>query len=334
MRNLIKKIQNTVFQNKLFEKGDKIILAVSGGPDSVCMLDIFSQLQKKYDLELIIAHVNYGLRGKDSDADEKFARKLAGKYGMEILVYKANVGTRFIASEKRAQLIAPLQKDISENALRNIRYNFFEKIRKNNNFDYIAVAHNRDDQAETFLMRVIRGTGTSGLSAMRFKNNHLIRPLLDISRAEILDYLKENNLQWRLDKTNLESKFLRNKIRNILIPMLEKKFNPDIKKTLADSTVSIAEDENFLSETSEKIFRNLKDLRVSKIISLHPAMQRRVLRIAITSKKENLENISSAHIEEALKIITSDKNKPQVVIFRGLKLTRKGDKLNIEKLNK
>ena len=324
MPNLVKKFQNTCFQHSLFEKGAKIVLAVSGGPDSTCMLDIFPRLQKKYDLKLLIAHVNYSLRKKDSDLDEKFVRDLAEKYGIEIFV-KNMLETQNFASLRK--------KNISENYLRDVRYEFFEKIRKENNFDFIAVAHNRDDQAETFLMRAIRGAGTAGLAAMRFKNNFIIRPLLEISREEILDYLKKNKLKWRLDKTNLESKFLRNKIRNKLIPMLEKNFNPDIKKTLADAAASIAEDEDFLSKTSKKAFRNLKELSVSKIIKLHPAIQRRILRIAIAAQNKNLKNISAAHIEEALKIIKSDKSKSQIVIFAGLKITRKGDKLEIEKIN-
>ncbi|MFA6047449.1 MAG: tRNA lysidine(34) synthetase TilS [Parcubacteria group bacterium] len=313
MKSLVKKVQNTIFQHKIFERGSKIILAVSGGPDSTCILDIFSKLQKKYDLELIIAHVNYGLRGKDSDKDEKFVRDLAKKYGLKIKILKPG-----------------FRKTPSEKELRDIRYDFFEKVRSENNFDLIAVAHNQDDQVETYLMRIIRGAGLQGLSAMQYKNEKVIRPLLNIPRAEIEKYLKENKLKYRIDKTNLESKYLRNKIRNKLIPYLEKNFNPQIKKTIFSSIETIAEDLEYISQVSDRAYAKNKELSVKKILDLPPAIQKRVILRAISDKKSGLKDIESAHIKELIKIIASNKNKRQVVLFKGLKVTRQGDKLKIE----
>jgi len=314
--NLAKKVQNAVFRHSLFKRGSKIILAVSGGPDSVAMLDIFSQFEKKYSLETIIAHINYGLRGVESDKDEDFVRSLAERYGLRIRVFRPKIKTG----------------SNLENNLRDVRYAFFEKIKKENNFDLIAVAHNLNDQVETFLMRLIRGSGLTGLSAMEFKHNSIVRPLLGVSRTEILNYLKENGLAWRLDKTNLESRFFRNKIRNKLIPYLEKEFNPKITKTLSDSIDSIAQDSAYLSDISRETFKSFFKIKVSKILKLHPAIQRRVLRTAIESKKKDLKNIGSAHIEELIKIIRSTKNKSQIAVFKGLKITRKGDRLNIENI--
>lgn len=316
MKNLVKKIQNSVFENSLFERNAKIIIGVSGGPDSVCLLDIFCKLQKKYSLQLIIAHVNYNLRGKDSDSDEKFVRDLAEKYNLKIEILKPEINFK-------ANL---------ESKLRDIRYAFFEKIRKKNNFDWIAVAHNSDDQAETFLMRIIRGAGLLGLSAMKYKNNSrkIIRPLLAITRQEILEYLKINKLKYRIDKTNFESNFLRNKIRNKLIPYLKKNYNPNIRKTIFDSTVSIAEDYSYINELAEKAYQKSKGLSVKKILSLHPALQRRVLFRAISEKKQTDKNIEFAHIKEILKAIKSAKGKNQTVNFAGLKMIRKGDKINLQ----
>jgi len=162
MTNLTKKVQNTIFQHNLFSRGAKIILAVSGGPDSVCMLDIFTKIRRKYNLQLIIVHVNYALRGRDSEKDGKLVRKLAKKYNIPFFVLQPKI-------KNQANL---------ENQLRDIRYAFFEKIRLENNFDLISVAHNLNDQVETFLMRVIRGAGLQGLSAMKHKNGNVIRPLL------------------------------------------------------------------------------------------------------------------------------------------------------------
>ncbi|MFZ2975193.1 MAG: tRNA lysidine(34) synthetase TilS [Candidatus Moraniibacteriota bacterium] len=310
MPNLTKKVQNVIFQNNLFNREAKIILAVSGGPDSVCLLDVFSRLQKKYSLELIIAHVNYNLRGKDSMGDEKFVQDLATKYNLEIF----------------AQSIEIPKKNISENYLRNIRYDFFEKLRVDYDFDFVAVAHNADDQVETFLMRILRGSGMSGLTAMKFKNEKIIRPLLSVSRKEILEYLQERNLTYMTDKTNAQNLYLRNKIRNKLIPSLEKDFNPKIKETIFDSLVSISEDSEYLEKTALK---NSNSLEIKKLEKLHPAILRRVLRNNIKDTKGDLKNISTNNIEEIIKIIKSTKNKTQIVILPGLKITKKNDKLQI-----
>lgn len=317
MTNLVKKVQNAIFQYELFSHGSKIILAVSGGPDSVCLLDVFSKLKTKYNLSLIIAHVNYGLRGKDSNEDEKFVRGLAEKYGLDIFVLDlAKTPRRGVST--------------SENALREVRYNFFEKLRADNKFDFIAVAHNLDDQAETFLMRIIRGAGLIGLSAMKFKNQKIIRPLLGTTRREILEYLKQNKLKYCLDKTNRENKFNRNKVRNKLLPYLEKSFNPQIKKTIFDATLSIAHDNDLISRLASKAYQNNRTLNVKKLLILHPALQKRIILLALAEKHSGLKDIEAAHVEEILKIVRSAKNKRQVVVFKGLKAIKRNGRLIIE----
>ena len=317
MSNLIKKVQNTCFQNDLLKKGDRILLAVSGGPDSVALLNIFLSLQKKYSLELAIVHVNYNLRGTDSQKDEELARKLAKKNSLKIFIKNVKVA----------------KKNISENYLRNLRYDFFEKTRSKNKFNFIAVAHNADDQVETFLMRIIRGSGLSGLSAMKFKNNFIIRPLLATSRREIIEYLKKNKITYRIDKTNKQNLFLRNKIRNKLIPQLEKNFNPNIRETVLNSLYSISEDAEFLENSTEKYFKEIGELKIKDLKKLHPAILRRVLRKKLEAKRGDLKNINTRNIEEIIKIIKSTKNKNQFVIIPGLKITRKNDRLNIIKIN-
>jgi tRNA(Ile)-lysidine synthase len=315
MRNLVKTIQNTIFQQQLFGRGAKIVVGVSGGPDSVCLLDVLAKIAPKADLELIIAHVNYGLRGKDSEKDQEFVARLAEKYKLITYGLQPAIG-----------------KNSSENELRNIRYDFFEEVRKENNFDFIAVAHNADDQAETFLMRVIRGSGLQGLSGMKYKNNFIIRPLLGISRKEILEYLKKNNLSYRTDKTNSQNLFFRNKVRNNLIPYLEKNYNPTVRKTISDAVTSIADDYSFLEDYGQQLIGKHKELSVKNLLALHPALQRRVLLLYIRRQQGNLKDIESAHIEEALKALRSTKGKNQVVVFKGLKLVRKGDKVIISQL--
>jgi len=342
MPNLIKKFQNISHRHNLWQKNSKIVLGVSGGPDSVCLLDIFSKLQKKYTLKLIIAHVNYGLRGKDSDRDEKFVRNLAEKYNLPIFVSNPDDPK----AELSTNLKLGFRKKPTENIMREIRYDFFEKIRRQNNFDLIAVAHNADDQVETYLMRLIRGAGLNGLSAMKFKNIHpvksakggpaprefdrgaIIRPMLGIWRQEILHYLDETDKTdktYRIDRTNKTDLFFRNQIRNRLIPQLEK-FNPGIKQTIFYATCSIAEDNDFLEKSAQKFY---KVASAKKILSLHPALQRRLILKKIAVVQGNLKDISAANIEEIIKILKSTKNKSQIVVFKGLKLTRRGDRVII-----
>jgi len=321
-KNLIKTIQNTIFQQGLFERGPKgasakIVVGVSGGPDSVCLLDVLAKLAPKYGLELTVAHVNYGLRGKDSNKDEEFVCELGKKYGIKV----------HPLSPPGLNL-----SGVSENELRNIRYSFFEDVRRENDFDLIAVAHNSDDQVETFLMRVIRGAGLQGLLAMKYKTGKIIRPLLGISRKEILNYLDKAHLTYRTDKTNKQNLFLRNKIRNKLIPFLEKNFNPKIRKTIFGATTSIAEDYAFLNNYAEDLTARQKGLSIKKLLTLHPALQRRIVILYIRKAQDNLKDVESAHIEEVLKALRSTKSKNQVVIFKGLKLTRKGDRVIFSRL--
>lgn len=317
MKNLIKKVQGEANNYNLWQTGSKVVLGVSGGPDSVCLLDILAKIKEKYGLNLHIAHVNYCLRGNDSEEDEKFVQKLAEKYQINLSVLKAG---RLKKNES------------SEDNLRNIRYSFFRKIREELEFDSVAVAHNQDDQAETYLMRVIRGAGMLGLSAMKHRSGEIIRPLLGISRKEIMKYLKENNLKYRIDQTNKKDLFFRNKVRNKLIPYLEKNFNSNIKKTIFDSTLSIEEDLSLISELSSRAFEEMKDFRASEVLKLHPALQKRLILREIEKKKGDLKNIESVHVEEILKIIKSQKSKIQTFCFQGLKLTRKGDKLDLFRL--
>lgn len=285
MKNLIKNFQNFSHEHNLWKKGSKIIVGVSGGPDSSCLLNIFANLQKKYSLEIIVAHVNYRLRGRDSEQDEKFVRDLAIKNNLKV----------YTLSPSLSRLQARGNRTPSENEMRDIRYDFFEKVRKENKFDLIGVAHNADDQVETFFLHFLRGAGKDGLSGMKAKNDKIIRPLLFAWKKDILDYLKENKLSFRLDKTNKENKFTRNKIRNILIPYLEKNFNPKIKKTILRTIEILVEEESSKNNIS------------------------------------NLRDITSSHIREIIKILKSSKNKRQILSFQGLKVERRGDKVIIAK---
>lgn len=342
---LIKSIQNFAFQNDLWEKDTKIVLGVSGGPDSVFLLDFFAHIAPKYDLKLHIAHVNYSLRGKDSEKDEAFVRRLGEKYDIEVSVLKT----------KKAQYRGNL-----ENSLRNIRYEFFEDTRKKLGFDLIAVAHTMDDQAETVLMRILRGSGLNGLGAMKPKSGNIIRPLLQTGRNVMVAYLKQKGLVFRTDLSNLDTKLTRNRIRHELIPFLEKNFNPSVKKTLSEWSAIVADDYDFIEKNAERFAKaackskeecfvfcaRSKALRARSTTipspenkcatfsgenfeKLHPSMRRQVLRIIIKNIKGKTEDIENKQVEEMLKVLKSTKSKPQTAFIAGLKILKKGDRVEI-----
>jgi len=283
----------------------------------VCLLDVFHKLKKKYNLKIIIAHVNYGLRGKDSEKDERFIRNLAKKYSLPIEIKRG--------SGVRGQGLK------SEEGLRNFRYDFFEKLRKKYQADVIAVGHNLNDQAETVLMRIMRGTGLRGLGAIKFRNNGIIRPLLNIYRKEILAHMRKNKLSFRIDKTNLKADFTRNKIRNKLLPYIAKSFNPNIEEALYKLSKSVADDYDFINSFAREWLAASKIPTVSELNSLHPAIQREVVRLMVEKHNPGLREIEAGHIDEILKIARSEKNKRQTIRLKGLKIERISDKLIISR---
>lgn len=310
MSGFIKKFQNQVFHKKIFERESGIILGVSGGPDSVCLLTIFSLLKDKYHLKLKVCHVNYGLRGKYSDGDENFVKKLAMKSNLEFS------GVKFFQKDN--------SKQNPEESMREFRYDFFEKERQKSGFDYIAVGHNLDDRVETFFLNLLRGTGSGGLVSLREKNNKVIRPLLIFSRKEILEFLKSQKQKYRVDQTNQDEKYTRNRIRKVLIPLLEKKFNPKLKKRISD-----LEDNLLVANLAEKEYSKLLMKKVDwknlsfdlvKMSKLNDWQKQLVLRQACREAKGNLRNFSRAHIFELEKVIRGYKSIDKEIFISDLRV--------------
>jgi len=319
MAKFIKKIQNFSSQYELLEKGSKIIIGVSGGPDSVCLLAVLIFLAEKYNFEIQIAHVNYGLRGKDSLADEKLVSQLGEKYQLKVNILRPeNI----------------LQKGNLENILRDLRYAYFEKLRKKLKFDLIAVAHNQNDQAETVLMRIIRGAGLNGLAAMRPRVGRIIRPLLQTSRTEILIFLKEKGLAYRMDKSNAENDIFRNKLRNETLPYLEKNFNQSILETLGNFSFAVADDYAFMEKSAEEFVRRVCGDKEAifleqDFLALDKAIQRQALRQIFLKLNGQVKDIEYSQVEELRKIIKSPKSKLKNARVGGLKISKKGAKIEI-----
>jgi len=272
----------TIQKFHMIEKSETILVAVSGGSDSVTLLHLLLELKKLWKLKLSILHVNHKLRGKASDQDEAFVRKLARRF--EIPIFVARVQVKRKAKEEKISL---------EEAAREARYRFFEKTAEVERAQKIATAHTQDDQAETVLMRIINGTGLQGLQAIRPKRKlngtYIIRPLIEIPREQICEFVKANSIRFREDATNRSLQFLRNRIRLKLIPFLERSFNPQVKKALARLPHLLDVDLAFLDETAETFYKRLANRKrpdgiffpKQSFLQLRPSIQYRLINRAL-----------------------------------------------------
>ncbi|RKY38136.1 MAG: tRNA lysidine(34) synthetase TilS [Candidatus Omnitrophota bacterium] len=291
---LLEKFKNTVIKHHLINRGDRILCAVSGGPDSLTLLSLLEELRKEMDFTLGIAHFHHGIR-KEADEDLKFVHKLAKKKNISFYWAKRDVPE--IARQKKKSL---------EEAAREERYNFLLSIAKKYSFSKIAVAHNRDDQVETFLHRLIRGAGLKGLCAIPVKveiqDVTVIRPLIEISRREIEEYLERCNITPRLDLSNYDTRFTRNKIRQKLIPYLMREFNPNIQEVLYTTVENIQLAYQFISQEVEKAFKRYVKfepgcvkIKEEKLKKLHPYLKTELVRRAIREVKMDLKRIEYDH---------------------------------------
>ncbi|GAA0725995.1 tRNA lysidine(34) synthetase TilS [Clostridium malenominatum] len=295
---MIEKVIQLIEEKQMISKGDKIIIAVSGGPDSICLLHILWQLKKKYSIELYVAHVNHCLRGEDADKDEDFVRQFCKDYNIDF--YSARIQVDEIAKEKKISF---------ETAAREVRYTFFKEVMERVNGNKIALAHNANDQCETVLMRIMRGTGIEGLAGIKpLRDNIYIRPLIKITREEIEDYCRSNVLETRLDKSNLETIYTRNKIRLELIPYIKENFNSNIVQSINRLVENIEWDIEFMDFISKEIYNKYAQEEQDRVILLKElfleprAIISRVIRNAINSLQGNLLNFEKVHIDNIIKL--------------------------------
>ncbi len=289
---LEQKFKNTISRYNLLNRGDRIIVAVSGGPDSVCLLVLLNTLKQKLNLYLHVATFNHLIRGKEAEQDIEFVKKISCGLGLAVTEGKGNVPE-----------FAKTNKLSLEEAGRFARFNFLKKVAADNKAGKIALGHNLDDQIETFLMRLFRGAGLKGLSgiAPKRKEGHfeLIRPLIEISRRDIKAFLKKKKLKFRIDKTNRSRKYLRNRIRFSLIPFLQKEYNPKIKEIILRTIHNIKEGYEFLEaeaepEAKKAIYRKGTRvyLRLEKLKGLTQIIKTHVLKRAVLEVKGNLRQFT------------------------------------------
>lgn len=287
-------VKQNIFKENLINEGDNILLGFSGGPDSVFLFHNLIKLKEIINFNLYASHINHMYRGKDADHDENFVRSICEKYGIKYFVKRKN------ATEYAEEL-----KLTEEEAGRILRYDFFRENLKEVGGGKIAVAHNLNDQAETVLQRIIRGTGIDGLSAMSFINNDIIRPMLNVTRSEIEKYLHDNNYEFCIDITNSQDIYGRNKIRLNLIPYLEKNFNLNIQNTLYRMTETMEKDKKIIEKYIETRFKEILHkqneneifLDLKKLKCMEYFETGRIVRKAIEMLKGNTNNLEMKHID-------------------------------------
>ncbi len=245
--NLTESIKRIILNNGLFAPNDKVLVAVSGGADSVCLLHILYALKDELHLNLFVAHVNHMLRKKEADRDENFVRTLSLKLGLPFFAEKIDV--KKISKDKKISL---------EEAGRIARYDFFNRIKNEHKIDKIATAHNKNDNAETVCMRFVRGTFLSGMAGIPLVNDAgVVRPLLFTERSEIETYLSQNNLSYITDSSNLSDDYTRNKIRHHFIPKILEEYNGNFINTISENALHFREADAFIKKETNFCFEKL-----------------------------------------------------------------------------
>lgn len=321
-KSLITRVEREIKKYHLVERGETIFIALSGGADSVCLFDLLYKLKDKLEIKLKTCHYNHKLRGAESDEDELFVKKISSKRGIECLAGESS----------------PILRLKSEDEAREARYQFFEKILAGEGGEAkIALAHNANDLAETVLLRLVRGSGLSGLRAIPRQRRNFIRPLLSFERFEIERYLIQENLSFRQDKSNFDIRFARNFLRLKVLPLLLK-LNPNLIALLGQTARIVEEDYEFIKTAAESEFKEiLLSSSTKRIIldqrqwqSLPLALRREVLRIAI-KKMGGLADITGKQLFEVMEILSRGVGKKFKLLPHSLRLELIAGKIKFEK---
>lgn len=323
-----KTFRNTIKRLGMLRKGDCILAAVSGGADSIVMLRLLSSVKEELGLALSVCHLNHNMRGAESRRDLEFVKKEATRLGL-----------RFFGKTLRKGSLAIKGRSTQE-AAREVRYAFFEEAAKKAGAKRIALGHTLDDQAETVLLRLLKGSSLSGLSGIPPTRPPFIRPLIEVNRAEIERYAKDEGIKFVTDSTNKTAKYRRNSIRLSLIPFLEENYNESIKETLARTASVLGVDNAFIDKAAAEVFKaafiEQSKSRVVldrlKLVSLHPALSSRVFLKAIGEFDTSTQSVlSSAHVEAFLSIAEGRSPSASIRLPGGVVLRREYERLMISK---
>ncbi len=334
--DVIERVRQGIREHRMLRRGETVVVAVSGGPDSMALLDLLVRLRSEWQLTLHVAHMNHGLRGASADADEAFVRNACHRWKLVCTVARVSVSA--VAEER----------DLSEEtAARQARYEFLEATARRMRAGAIAVGHTRDDQAETVLMRLLRGAGTEGLCGIRpvrvLGGFRLVRPLLGVWRREIERYLRLRRRSWREDASNRDEKYLRNRIRHALLPVLEREYQPKIREILSQTAECLQADYAFIEGWGERRWRRLGDvtpgkgtpdrvvLDVRRLSEEPPAMQRYLLRRAVECLAGDLRRVTYQHWSELERLLQAGPGGAVVDLPHRLRAVKRSGAICVER---
>ena len=329
---VLEQVRETILQHSLISRGDTVIVGVSGGPDSLTLLNCLRMLSEELGIVVHVAHLNHQLRESASDRDAQFVAWLSQEWKLPKTIGARDV--RALASSEHLSI---------EEAARRARYEFLIEVARQNGATTLAVAHHADDQVETVLMHFLRGAGLGGLRGMRYRIGvgdlgfetarapgpplSLVRPLLDVTRDQIEAYCKRNYLAPHYDQTNSDTTFFRNRLRNETLPYLET-LNPNVRETLVRASHALADDFDFLQHGVSSAYALVAHEIESAIVfdreawrALHPAIQRGTLRAAVQQLRGDLRNIDWTHIEDARHVALEKSAGARATLPAGLMLS-------------
>ena len=327
---------NTIQRHEMLSAGNKLGLAVSGGADSVALLRLFEEMRGDFGIALCVLHFNHQLRGAESDADEAFVKSLARAHGIECITESADVA----ATAKRHGWNL-------EDAARRMRYDFFVAVLSRGAADCVATAHTADDQAETVLTRIVRGTGLAGLSSIHPIRGKIIRPLIEVRRNDLRAFLAERQQEWREDATNRDTQRLRARVRHRLLPELEQSFSPSITERFCDLAALAWDDEQFWSALVEERYAqfvsrdprgssvDVKDLlspmpgsqREKSIVNSCRALTQRLVRRLYAESVKGEGRLSRNHVEQVIRFAAYGSSGRKLQLPGGITVEREFGKL-------
>lgn len=328
-KQILRTVRETIARYEMFGPGDSVLVAVSGGSDSVALIHILNTIAGEYPFQLAVAHLNHCLRAQESERDAEFVADLAGEFYLPCYLEKKDV-----AAFQRCRRLSP------EEAARQVRYEFYDAVAAKNGFNKIALGHHADDNAELVLMNLLRGSGPLGLSGIApVRNNKIVRPLIHLKRSEILDYISEKKITFVTDSSNTDPAFRRNKIRHYLIPELKKSYNPAIVDSLNRLGEIMQAEDQWIDDAIEPVFTDCVLSRTSHRISLaipgvngmDLAAGRRIIRKAIFSVKQDLRRITFLHVDAVLELAKKGQACSSLDLPGGVRVIKDAGVLTIKK---
>jgi tRNA(Ile)-lysidine synthase len=329
---VLKKVRKTIADSHLLERGDHLVVAVSGGPDSVALLWALVLLSREYALQLTTAHLNHGLRGEESQREERFVHSLCAGLGIRCIGKTVDICT--LQRERRKSL---------EDVAREERYRFFHETAEACGAKKIATGHQRDDQAETVLINLLRGSGLEGLKGIvPLREGRIIRPLLHVTRTEILKFLDREGLTYFTDSSNTNPRFLRNRIRHQLIPELSARYNPGIVKGLSQTAEIVRREDDYLQTAAGEALRRWGVvpgdaeivLPLADFIGIHAALQGRVIKRLLDAASPLRNGVGYRHVEAVLALARSPGRRKASLDLPGLvRVAKEGEVLRIGRVN-